>query len=92
VTRGDTAYDVEWSSAALRALDRLPEKVATAVIELVYGSLATGPRRIGPLRFELEGLYSARRGDYRIVYATDDERAAIVIDAIAHRSDVYRRR
>ena len=45
-----------------------------------------------PLRFELEGLHSARRGDYRIVYRVDDGRATIVIDMIAHRSDIYRRR
>jgi mRNA interferase RelE/StbE len=93
VTQGDDAYEVEWASVALRALDRLPEKVATAVIEFVYGRLAVNPRRVGrPLRFELEGLHSARRGDYRIVYRIDDEHAAVVIDAIAHRSDVCRPR
>ena len=93
VTADDDAYDVEWASAALRAIDRLPEKVATAVIEFVYTSLATSPHRVGrPLRFELEGLYSARRGDYRIVYRIDDDHATIVIDTIAHRSDIYRRR
>jgi mRNA interferase RelE/StbE len=91
VTQGD-AYDVEWASPALRAPNRLPEKVATAVIEFVYATLAVHPRRVGrPLRFELEGLYSARRGDYRIVYGIDDQRTTIVIDTIAHRSDVYRR-
>ncbi|HKA02996.1 MAG TPA: type II toxin-antitoxin system RelE/ParE family toxin [Acidimicrobiales bacterium] len=93
MTEADAAYDVEWASPALRALDRIPEKVATAVVELVYGRLCMDPRRVGrPLRFELEGLYSARRGDYRIVYAIDDERATVVIETIAHRSDVYRRR
>jgi mRNA interferase RelE/StbE len=93
VTGEDTTYDIEWASPALRALDRLPEKVATAVIEFVYTSLAMSPHRVGrPLRFELEGLYSARRGDYRIVYRIDDDHATIVIDTIAHRSDVHRRR
>jgi mRNA interferase RelE/StbE len=93
VTQVGDAYHVEWASAALRAIDRLPEKVATAVIEFIYTSLTTSPRRVGrPLRFELDGLYSVRRGDYRIVYRIDDERATIVTDTIAHRSDVYRRR
>jgi hypothetical protein len=45
---------------ARRALTRLPEKVATAVIEFLYGSLAANPHRAGtPLKFDLEGLHSA---------------------------------
>jgi mRNA interferase RelE/StbE len=90
---GGAAYGIEWTAAGLRALDRLPAKIATAVVEFVYGTLSDAPRRVGrPLRFELQGLHSARRGDYRIVYAIDDERATIVIATIAHRSDAYRPR
>jgi mRNA interferase RelE/StbE len=93
VTGDDPTYDVEWASPALRALDRLPEKVATAVIEFVYTTFAMSPRRVGrPLRSELEGLHRARRGDYRVVYRIDDDHATVVIDAIAHRSDVYQQR
>ena len=93
MTSGGNAYDVEWTGTALRALDRLPEKVATAVVEFVYSTLAENPHRVGrTLAFELEGLWSARRGDYRIVYGIEDARSTIVIDAVAHRSDVYRRR
>ena len=40
-----------------------------------------------PLRFELEGLHSARRGDYRIFYRIDDKQVFIV--AMEHRADVY---
>lgn len=93
MTSGRGAYEIEWTGAALRALDRLPEKVATAVVEFVYSTLADNPHRVGrPLAFELEGLWSARRGDYRIIYAIEDARSTIVIDAVAHRSDAYRRR
>jgi len=87
------SYGVEWSSPAVRALQQLPERVATAVVELVYGGLAENPARVGrPLRWELEGLHSARRGDYRVIYRIDDERSMVTIETIAHRSDVYRRR
>jgi antitoxin YefM len=51
---------------ARRALTRLPEKVATAVVEFLYGSLADSPHRVGKqLKLGLEGLHSARCGDYR---------------------------
>lgn len=81
-------YEIAWTPTAKRALQRLPEKVATAVIEVIYGSLASNPERVGKaLRFDLEGLHSARRGDYRIIYRID---ARVTITAIEHRADVYR--
>jgi mRNA interferase RelE/StbE len=87
------SHAVTWTATATRALQRLPEKVATAAIEFIYGSLAENPQRIGkPLRFELEGLHSARRGDYRVVYEIDPAAELITIIAIQHRADVYRPR
>lgn len=83
-------FEIAWSSTARRALTKLPEKVGTAVIEFSYGPLATNPHRVGkPLRFELEGLHSARRGDFRIIYRITD---VVTIVAIEHRADVYRPR
>jgi len=35
--------------------------------------------------------FRIRVGDYRVVYAVDDDRRLIVIARIAHRSEVYRR-
>lgn len=81
-------YDIAWTPTAKRALQRLPEKVATAAVEFIYGPLAENPHRAGKaLRFELEGLHSARRGDYRIIYRIDDR---VTITAIEHRADIYR--
>jgi len=39
-----------------------------------------------------KGLHSARRGDYRVVYRIDDARHVVVIETLAHRSDIQRRR
>ncbi|WP_068396681.1 type II toxin-antitoxin system RelE family toxin [Kribbia dieselivorans] len=80
-------YDIAWAPTAKRALQRLPEKVATAAVEFIYGPLAENPHRVGKaLRFELEGLHSARRGDYRIIYRIDDR---VTITAIEHHADIY---
>jgi mRNA-degrading endonuclease RelE of RelBE toxin-antitoxin system len=87
------SHAVTWTATAERALRGLPEKVATAAVEFIYGSLAENPQRVGkPLRFELEGLHSARRGDYRVVYEVDQNEATVTIIAIQHRADVYRPR
>ncbi|MGH3303215.1 MAG: type II toxin-antitoxin system RelE family toxin [Streptosporangiaceae bacterium] len=62
-------FGVAWTATTRRALAILPEKVATAAVEFIYGSLAASPRRVGKLhRLGLEGLHSARRGDYRVIY------------------------
>ena len=86
-------FEIAWTATSRRALSRLPENVGTAVVELCYGALADNPARLGkPLRFELEGLYSARRGDYRVIYRIDLGRHRVEIVAIEHRSDAYRSR
>lgn len=89
----DTGFAVAWTSTSRRTLARLPEKVAAAAIEFIYGSLADNPRRAGkPLKLGLVGLHSARRGDYRVIYVIDDDRRTLTVLAIEHRSDVYRPR
>lgn len=86
-------FEISWTPTARRALTKLPEKVASAVIEFCYGPLAGNPHRVGkPLRLDLEGLHSARRGDFRVIYRINQEAAEIVIVAIEHRADVYRPR
>jgi mRNA interferase RelE/StbE len=91
VTEAD--YAIAWTAPVRRALRRLPEKIATAVIEFLYASLAANPRRVGkPLQLGLEGLHSARRGDYRVIYRIDESHRRVEILAIEHRSDVYRKR
>ena len=88
----DAPFEIHWAAPARRALRRLPEKVATAAVELIYGPLASNPSRVGrPLRLELEGMRSTHRGDYRVVYRIDDPRRRVEVLAITHRADVYRR-
>ena len=85
------SYAIAWTPTGRRALTRLPEKVAAAVVEFLYGSLAASPYRVGkPLKLRLEGLHSARRGDYRVIYRIDDQRHRVTVVAIEHRSDAYR--
>jgi mRNA interferase RelE/StbE len=89
----ENVFAIAWTAASRRALGRLPEKAATVIVEFLYGSLASSPYRVGkPLRLGLEGLHSARRGDYRVIYRIDDQQRRVIVMAIEHRSDVYRPR
>lgn len=86
-------YEVEITPEGLRHLGRLPEKVRAAAVELITSAIAVNPSRVGkPLVGELHGLYSARRGDYRVVYEIDDDAKAVVVHRIQNRRDVYRPR
>jgi mRNA interferase RelE/StbE len=86
-------YEVEITPEGLRHLNRLPAKVRAAVVETILGSIAENPRRAGkPLRGELEGLYSARRGEFRVIYEIDEEARVVLIHRAQHRRSAYRRR
>jgi mRNA interferase RelE/StbE len=86
-------FAIAWTAAGRRALARLPEKVATAAVEFLYGSLAANPHRVGkPLKLGLNGPHAARRGDYRVIYRIDDQHRRVDVVAIEHRSDIYRPR
>lgn len=86
-------YRVDITPDGLRHLHRLPDKVRGAAIETMLGTLAEAPRRVGkPLLGDLAGLFSARRGDYRVIYEIDEENLVVTVHRIQHRRDAYRPR
>lgn len=87
------AWDLVVAPSAERSPARLPAKIAHAVVEFLLGPLSEAPRRAGhPLHRELAGLWSARRGAYRVVYEIDDDTRTIRVVWIDHRADIYRPR
>jgi mRNA interferase RelE/StbE len=71
----------------------LPDKVRAAALESILGPIADNPRRLGkPLLGELEGLRSARRGDYRIISEIFEDTRIVLIHRVQHRRDVHRPR
>lgn len=85
-------YRVTFTRHPRRALSvELPEVVAAACWEFVVGALAENPHRVGkPLRGELAGRHSARRGQFRVIYRVDDELIVVEVIDVRHRRDVYR--
>jgi mRNA interferase RelE/StbE len=87
------AYRLSVAAGAERSMARLPERAATAIVEFLVGDLTESPRRVDhPLRNELVGLWSARRGPYRVVFEIDEDAATVTVLRVDHRADVYRRR
>jgi mRNA interferase RelE/StbE len=86
------SYRVRVTRTAARQLaERLPESVAAACVEFLYGPLAENPKPVGaPLRKPFEGHWRARRGEYRVRYTIDDARTEVVVVDVSHRPDAYR--
>lgn len=83
-------YRVEISSAARRQLQRLPERVAVAIVEFLTAVVPEDPARLSkPLTGELAGLRSARRGDYRVLLWIDEAEGTVVVVRVAHRAHAY---
>jgi mRNA-degrading endonuclease RelE of RelBE toxin-antitoxin system len=85
-------YRLVIARSASRALAlELPEAVASAVVEFVTGVLLESPQRVGkPLQPPLDGKWSARRGQYRVIYMIDGAANAVTVLHISHRRDAYR--
>lgn len=76
-----------------RISEALPEPVAAAVVQFITGDLLSNPKRVGkPLMGPLQGPWSARRGEYRVLYEIDEEGRTVTVVDINHRSDIYGRR
>lgn len=88
--RGD--YDLVLTPPAQRAIaDKLPKAVAIAVIDFLTTALVANPHRVGkPLRDDLAGVWSARRGTYRLLYRINDDLQEVVVLRVEHRRDAYR--
>ncbi|MDQ3765777.1 MAG: type II toxin-antitoxin system RelE/ParE family toxin [Actinomycetota bacterium] len=87
----EASWSLVVARSAERTLERLPEKAAAAVVEFLLGPLLENPQRVGHrLRSELEGLWVARRGPYRVVYEILEAERRVHVLRIDHRADVYR--
>jgi mRNA interferase RelE/StbE len=76
--------------AAARAYRRLHKPVRDRISGAIDG-LASNPRPTGTAKLAGRDDYRIRVGDYRIVYAVDDDERLVLIARIAHRREVYRR-
>ncbi|MEO7261420.1 MAG: type II toxin-antitoxin system RelE/ParE family toxin [Jatrophihabitantaceae bacterium] len=85
-------YELIVTPPAQRAItSKLPEAVATAVIDFLTAALMENPHRVGKeLRNDLAGIWSARRGTYRVLYRINEELREVIVVRIEHRRDACR--
>ena len=84
-------YEVRLTGTARRQLRSLPSDVIRRVDD-VLKSLESDPRPSGVVRLRGSTLvgWRVRVGNYRILFAIDDESQQISVYRIAHRRESYR--
>jgi mRNA interferase RelE/StbE len=84
-------HRIELSPAAVRQLKKLDRSVLTQIAARI-DSLADRPCPHGCEKLTgYDDLYRLRVGDYRIVYAVEDDLVLVVVLKIGSRADIYQR-
>lgn len=86
-------YRIRILEAPAGELSRLDAPVSRRIIERINWLAANlDAIRLEGLTGDLVGLYKLRVGDYRVVYQVLHEEQVVVIHAIGHRREIYRKR
>ncbi|MBN2097819.1 MAG: type II toxin-antitoxin system RelE/ParE family toxin [Candidatus Omnitrophica bacterium] len=83
-------YKIFYTKEAKDQIDKYDKKLKAQLkktIEKIAGNPSAGKR----LMHELTGLQSYRTGNYRIIYRTYQQQILILVLAIGHRKDIYKR-
>ena len=84
------AYRIVVTAEARRNLLALPKDVLRRVDACIFAlARMPRPRRTKKMRGAPD-LWRVRVGDYRVIYAIEDEKLLIVVIRVGHRRDVYR--
>jgi mRNA interferase RelE/StbE len=59
-------------------------------VRAAIDGLATDPRPHGVVKLAGRDDYRVRVGEYRVVFAVDDDERLVIVARIAHRREVYR--
>ncbi len=83
----------EYSAVVAKTLGKIDRQAAARIFKAVEEIAALDdPRLRGKaLTGELSGLWRYRVDDYRVIAKIEDGRLVIVVLALGHRRDVYRR-
>ena len=87
------AWTLEFDAAAWRQLRKLPRSAGERIlVGLEQVAALENPRQRGKaLVGERTGYWRYRIGDYRVIAKIEDGRMVILVVAIGHRREIYRR-
>jgi len=85
-------YEVRLTPPAVRALTKLPPRLADPVLRFLDQPMSDNPWRVTkPLGHELAGMRSGRVGvAFRVLVTIEDDNRVVLVHRIAQRADAYR--
>jgi mRNA interferase RelE/StbE len=83
-------YRVLIKPSALKEIEAVRRKKDRQRIVRRIEGLADNPRPAGCQKLSGQDRYRVRQGEYRVVYAIEDEQLTVFVVKVGHRKDVYR--
>lgn len=89
------AWTIEWNDEAIKDAEKLDKTIRQRIVGYLEERVATdqNPRRIGKaLISDQTDLWRYRVGNYRIVCKIEDKLITVLVLAVGHRSQIYKRK
>jgi mRNA interferase RelE/StbE len=86
----DSRYNVFFTREAKRNVKKMDASIRR-IIKKAIQSLAVNPAKGKPLAYDLAGLHSLRTSDYRIIYRVKEKQLIIIVIAVGHRKEIYKK-
>lgn len=83
------SYKVLIKPSAVKEVEAVPATDRRKLAAKIQG-LAVDPRPHGSEKLSGQERHRLRQGDYRVVYAIDDDAQTVLVAKIGNRRDVYR--
>lgn len=83
------SYNIVFRQSVAKDLRSIPKQDVLRILRRIEG-LADEPRPVGVEKLSGDEKYRIRQGNYRILYAIDDDVITVTIVKVGHRRHVYR--
>ncbi len=86
-------YSVRILKPAVKDLERLDPSVAGRIADRIsWLAENLDSTKLHPLKGELSGLYKLRDGSHRVIFEILRNEQTIIVHAVGHRRDIYKKR
>lgn len=82
-------YNLFFKESVRKDLAAIPKSDLQRIMERI-ASLADNPRPLGSEKLSGQEKYRVRQGNYRIIYAIEENRLIVMVVKVGHRREVYR--
>jgi len=83
------SYRIVFKKSVSKDLNKIPKKDVERILAAIQ-NLANDPRPPQSKKLSGQERYRLRQGDYRILYAIEDDKLIVCVVRVGNRRDVYR--